>query len=198
MCKVLTRLERARQITIYSVYIIFFSVIQVTFSQYLSFRGQVADFMLVLVILTGYFFGSIDGMIVGVIVGVIRDSYSGSTLGVGVLVCLYAGVAASTLFRVQFHKRLALAFIQVSIVTFLYKFFGHLFFFLKSFFSYRGASYLSFQEIWLSSIIPQTFLNLLASVPLLLLLYYAGPYKSRYLFKKDGSMHEKAFAWKVE
>ena len=183
----MNRAERTRQMSVYASYILFFTLFQVTFSRQLSFQGQVPDLMFVLVVLTGYLYGSSDGMVIGLIVGLLRDYFSGSSLGVGMLILLYTGVLASSLFRLRFHQRISLALLQVSILTFIYKFLGHCFFFIVQLFTSRGNSlYLSQSSIWFHSILPQVGLNLLAAVPMLLLMHYLGPYGQKALRKRDG------------
>jgi len=194
----LKRKDRARQIIVYTVYILFFTILQVTFSQNLSFLGQVADFMLVIVVLSGYFFGSTDGMIIGASVGFLRDYFSGSTIGIGILIFMYIGVFSSTLFRQRFHKRVSLAFLQIVVVTFIYKFAGHTFFFIRQLFMERSNSYLSQTSIWLYSILPQIGVNLLAAVPMILLLYFAGPYKKDNVHQKNSDMYEREFSWQIK
>ena len=62
-----------RKIIVYVIFTLLFSCFQVSFPNRLTLFGQVADLMLVYVILVGYFFGFADGAVVGIIVGFIRD-----------------------------------------------------------------------------------------------------------------------------
>lgn len=181
--------EIIRKFVVYGVYIIFLSALQVSFSDSFSINGQVADLMLVFVILTGYLFGLKDAIAVGLITGLLRDYYAGpafeggtdqpvALLGLGMLLMLYAGVISSVLFTKAFHRKLPLGFVQVMIVTVSYKVVGHVLFVIMLAISGRGSEYLSLFEIVTDSLIPQMIVNLLATAPILLMLRYMGPYKN--------------------
>ncbi len=180
------RSDRIRQIAVYAIYIMFFSALQVSFPQQLSFRGQTADFMLVIVILSGYFFKTFDGAVVGLTVGLIRDVMSGMTLGVGALVFMFIGIVSSFFFSKAFHSRVTLAFLQVALITLSYKIIGHLIFYFVPLFLRHDTSYLPIQTIVFDSILPQLLINLLIAVPLILLLKYLGPYRIGYSIPVKG------------
>ena len=192
----MNRKEMTRKILVYAGYILFFTSIQMTLVNLFSFRGQSMDFMLIFVILTGYLYGSTDGMVIGVIVGLIRDYFSGTTTGVGMLIFLYVGGLASSLFRMRFHRRTTLALLQVGIISFLYKFLGHVFFFIYYLFVSRGTGeYLSQNTIWFYSILPQVLLNLIAAVPMLFLMHKFGPYATKTIRKKEEQKGGKVESW---
>ncbi len=184
----MTRKERIRKIAVFSIYILTLSSIQVTFPDFFTFRGQVADLMLVFVVMTGYFFGSFDGAVVGLCVGFIRDYFAGpslgggensqgATLGIGMLVFMYIGILSAVFFTKVFHRRLFLGFAQIAIFTTIYKISGHIMSFVAQILSGRGFEYFSFGQILLDSILPQLAINLIAAIPVIFLIRYLGPYK---------------------
>ena len=175
----MNRYERTRQIIVYMLYLLSLSVIQVTFADVFSLFGHSADFTFVFAVLAGYFFGIHDGVVIGLVTGLLRDFFSGQTLGIGILIFLYVGILSATLFRIRFHRRISLAFVQVLLLTFLYKFFGHSILMVFNLFSTRGGDYLTQSEIWLNSILPQMILNVLATAPLVILIYFLGPYNTK-------------------
>ena len=161
----------------YIIYVLFFSTLQVTFPQVLSFRGQTADFMMVFVILTGYLFGTIDGAVIGFAMGFLRDMLASTTLGIGMLILLYIGIISSLLFSKKFHSRATLGFVQVILITFVYKSLGHLLYYFVPLLTAGDHMYLSVSTIMIDSILPQIAINLAISFPLILLLSYLGPYR---------------------
>ena len=180
--------ERARQIIVYALYITSFCCIQVTFSRVFHLFGRTCDFMLVFVVLAGYLFGTVDGMVVGAIVGVFRDYFSGpvitgmnrqpiALMWVGVLSFFYIGLVSSLLFRKRFRRKYNLSFLQVAILSLIYYSLGHIISYVYLTVSGSLVQYHSLKYIVFSSILPQTFVNLLAAVPMLFLLRFAGPYK---------------------
>lgn len=204
----MTRKERIRKIVVFSVYILTLSSIQVTFPDFLTFRGQVADLMLVFVVMTGYFFGSFDGAVVGLIVGFIRDYFAGpslggsgsipgATLGIGMLVFTYIGILSAIFFTKKFHRRLLLGFAQIAIFTIIYKTGGHIMSFVVQILSGRGFEYLSFSQIVLDSILPQLAINLLAAIPVILLIRYLGPYKKGVNKLLIEEMDRSGEAWQI-
>ena len=180
--------ERTRQIIVYALYITSFCCIQVTFSRVFHLFGRTCDFMLVFVVLAGYLFGTVDGMVVGAIVGVFRDYFSGpvitgmnrqpiALMWVGVLSFFYIGLVSSLLFRKRFRRKYNLSFLQVAILSLIYYSLGHIISYVYLTVSGSLVQYHSLKYIVFSSILPQTFVNLLAAVPMLFLLRFAGPYK---------------------
>lgn len=184
----MTRKERIRKIAVFSFYILILSSVQVTFPEFFTLNGQVADMMLIFVVLTGYFYGPVDGAVVGLIVGFIRDYYAGpslggsenipgATIGIGMLVFIYIGILSAIFFTKTFHRRLLLGFVQILIFTLIYKIGGHLMSFLVQIINGRGIQYLSFSQIVFDSILPQITINLITAIPIVLLIRYVGPYK---------------------
>jgi hypothetical protein len=193
---------------------LFFSTLQVTFPQALSFRGQVADFMMVFVILTGYLFGTLDGAVVGLITGVLRDvlasgpviflvsgkdgdMLSTPAIGVGMLLLLYIGIISSILFTKMFHRRLTLGFVQVLLITLAYKIAGHSMYFFIPLITNNDSQYLSFQSIMLDSVLPQLAINLIVSVPMIILLKIAGPYRKGFVRPTDFMNRTAEELWQI-
>jgi LytS/YehU family sensor histidine kinase len=179
--------QRIRKFLVYAVYIVFISSVQVSFSDFFSLSGQIADLMLVFVVISGYLFGIKDVLVVGLVTGFFRDYFSGpayeggtehpsALLGVGMLLLLYAGVLSAVLFSKAFHRRLPLGLVQVVIITVVYKILGHFTALMVQIISGKGSEYLSFIDIITGSIIPQVVINLLAAIPVILMLRYWGPY----------------------
>ena len=161
---------------------------QVTFSQVFRLMGHTADLMLVLVVLCGYLFGTKDGIVVGVIVGIFRDYFSGpvltgldhkpvAVLGIGLLAFMYIGLLSSILFRKRFRRKYSLGILQVVIISLIYYSIGHIVSFVYLSMSGNLVSYYTFRYILFSSIVPQIVVNVLASLPILFLLRFVGPYK---------------------
>ena len=184
----MSKQERARQILVYAVYITSACCMQVTFSQFFRLLGHTCDFMLVLVVLCGYLFGTTDGIVVGVIVGMFRDYFSGpvltsldskpvAVLGVGLLAFLYIGILSSFLFRKRFRRKYTLGILQVALISCIYYSLGHIISWLYLSLSGNLVNYYSFRYIVFSSLVPQIIVNTLASLPILFLLRFVGPYK---------------------
>ena len=184
----MSKQERVRQILLYAVYITGACRMQVTFSQVFRLLGHTCDLMLVLVVLCGYLFGTKDGIAVGAIVGVFRDYFSGpvltgldqkpvAVLGVGLLAFMYIGILSSLLFRKRFRRKYSLGILQVVIISLIYYSLGHIVSFVYLSMSGNLVSYYSLRYIAFSSIVPQIIVNVLASLPTLFLLRFAGPYK---------------------
>lgn len=168
-----------------------------TFPQVLSFRGQTADFMLVFVILTGYLFGSVDGAVVGLCMGFLRDMLASTTLGIGMLILLYSGIFSSLLFSKMFHSRATLGFVQVILITLIYKVGGHLYFYLLPLITSGDRSYLHMNAIIFDSILPQIAINLAVSIPIILLLHYLGPYQKGEKKMTDGERVSSEEVWRI-
>ncbi len=185
-----------RKIIVYLVYILLFSCFQVSFPGTISFHGQIADLTFVFVVLTGYFFGFGDAAVVGIITGLIRDSFASPavmsldgtvqvTAGLGILVLFLAGAAGSSFFTQKMHRNLPFAFLAVIFLTFCYKVIGNLleFFWIKIL---AGGVYnVTPMSCLTDSIIPQVMLNFLASIPIIFLLKFMGPYRRGGNDKKD-------------
>lgn len=176
-----------RKFVVYAIYLLLFSTVQVTFPGYLSIYGIRPDLMFVTVVLCGYMFGFYDGIIFGALAGMIRDYFSApsitgidgtvtTALGIGLFLMVAAASFGASFFTVRIERNFLLAFLSVVFATLLYKVVGHTVIFI--WFKIVGMSYnLGFSQIILKSVLPQILLNLIAAVPIYLLLRFAGPYK---------------------
>jgi len=176
-----------RKIIVYAVYILLLSSLQVSYPGRLGFGGQTADVTFVFVVLTGYFFGFKDGVIVGLITGLVRDCLApiavvgidGTvrvTAGIGMLVMFLAGAVGSSFFTKRMHRNVPFAFVSIAFTTLLYKISGHFMAYSWTFIAPAAGNYnLGMYEIVVRSCLLQTLLNLIAGIPVLLLLRFAGP-----------------------
>lgn len=182
------RPQQIRKYVVYALYLLLFSTVQVTFPGIVTFYGLRADLMFVLVVLCSYMFGFYDGIVFGALAGIIRDYFSAPSIttidgtvttavGIGLFLMVAAAAFGSSFFTVRIERNFILAFVSVLIATLLYKTIGHLGIFLWSHIA-KGTTYnLQLSQIVFRSIIPQVLLNMIAAVPLYLLLRFAGPYK---------------------
>ncbi|MBR5358768.1 MAG: hypothetical protein IK128_06115 [Clostridiales bacterium] len=177
-----------RKVILYAVYILLFASLQVSFPDAISFRGQIADLMFVFVVLTGYFFGFADGTIIGLLTGIVRDCFSSPavigldgkvqvTVGIGALVLFLAGAYGSSFFTKKLHRSIPFAFLSVASATLIYKVIGHIVAFVWIKVLGNGMYSIGIKEVLIDSILPQLLLNAVATLPLLLLLRFLGPYK---------------------
>lgn len=176
-----------RKFTVYALYLLLFSTVQVTFPGILTFYGIRADLTFVIVVLIAYMFGFYDGIVFGALAGIIRDYFSApsittldgtvtTALGIGLFVMFAAAAFGASFFTERIERNFLLAFLSVVIATLLYKVIGHLLIFIWSNIV-PGLTYnLSLTQIITRSILPQVILNLIAAIPLYLLLRFAGPY----------------------
>lgn len=179
---------RIRKIIVYVVYCLLVASIQVSFPQYMSFHKQVADIMFVFVALVGYFYGFLDGAIIAVVVGLLRDYFaspsfvgidgkSTQTIGIGILVLFLVAALSSSFFTRKVKRNYTVAFVSVLVCTILYKVIGHM---VIAFWTIavNGNNYsLSISRMIVDSILPQVLINLIATIPLVVLLRFVGPYK---------------------
>ncbi|MCR5201161.1 MAG: hypothetical protein K6C38_08625 [Saccharofermentans sp.] len=182
------RPQQIRKYVVYALYLLLFSTVQVTFPGIVTFYGLRADLMFVLVVLCSYMFGFYDGIVFGALAGIIRDYFSAPSIttidgtvttavGIGLFLMVAAAAFGSSFFTVRIERNFILAFVSVLIATLLYKTIGHFGIFLWSHIA-KGTTYnLQLSQIVFKSIIPQIVLNMIAAVPLYLLLRFAGPYK---------------------
>ena len=181
------RRKLIRKIIVYAVYILLLSSLQVSYPHKLGFAGLTADLAFVFVVLTGYFNGFVDGAVVGFIMGIVRDCLAPIaivglddtvhvTAGIGMLVLFLAGALSSSFFTKRMHRNIPFAFVSIAFCTLVYKIAGHFTAYSWTFIVPSAGSYeLGFYEIAVRSCLAQTVLNLMAGVPLLLLMRFAGP-----------------------
>ena len=182
------RPQQIRKFIVYALYLLLFSTVQVTFPGILTFYGIRADLLFVLVVLVSYMFGFYDGIVFGALAGIIRDYFSApsittldgtvtTALGIGLFLMVAASAYGSSFFTVRIERNFLLAFLSVVTATLLYKIVGHFLIFLWSNLV-PGLTYnMGLSQIITRSVLPQTVLNLIAAVPIYLLLRFLGPYK---------------------
>lgn len=182
------RPQQIRKFIVYALYLLLFSTVQVTFPGILTFYGIRADLLFVLVVLVSYMFGFYDGIVFGALAGIIRDYFSApsitmldgtvtTALGIGLFLMVAAAAYGSSFFTVRIERNFLLAFLSVVTATLLYKIVGHFLIFLWSNLV-PGLTYnMGLSQIITRSVLPQTVLNLIAAVPIYLLLRFLGPYK---------------------
>ncbi|SEV81999.1 hypothetical protein SAMN05216413_0048 [Ruminococcaceae bacterium KH2T8] len=177
-----------RRILVYAIYIFLFACIQVSFPHFMSFHGQVADLMLVFTALAGYFYGFYDGIVVGIAVGVLRDYFAGPsingldgqptpTMGIGLLVMFLTGALAASFFTERMRRNVPFAFASVAFCTLVYKSAGHILIRLWTILIFKQPYNLTILDVLLDSILPQILLNVIAALPIIILLRFAGPYR---------------------
>lgn len=176
-----------RKILVYALYIILFTCLQVTYPDLFTYFGQTGDLMLIFVVFVSYFFGFWDGFTVALIVGVLRDYFSSpsyisvngestSSFGIGMLTMLVISVISSSIFSRRVNRKVTFSFLTLLIVSFLYKIVGHIVNFVYIRF-FTDLNYgLDMYDIVISSILPSVFLNMVFSIPVLLLVRFLGPY----------------------
>lgn len=178
---------RVRQIVVYSIITMIIASFQVSFPSMISWNNQIADLMFVFVVLVSYMFGFLDGAIVAVIVGLLRDYYAGpsiigidgnptQTVGLGVLVLFVAAAISSSFFTTKMHRNAPFAFLSIVACTLIYKIVGHSIIAFWSVAVVKNSTVLTMKQIIIDSILPQLLVNVIATVPLYLLLRFAGPY----------------------
>jgi len=165
-----------RTIMTYTAYILVLGLLQTSLPARVSLMGAKPDLTLILAVLCGYLFGQRDGMIVGLSAGFFRDMLAGRTLGLGMLILMYAGLIASVAFRQLFRRNVALGLVQIFIATIVYEVLMSGLNFILPMLPDVSIN-MDFLIMQLAARMPGAVLiNVLAGVPLMLLLYFFGPY----------------------
>jgi rod shape-determining protein MreD len=170
------RRVQTRRLLVYSGYMITLSILQVTLPSSFAIMGARPDLTLVLAILAGYLYGVGDGILVGLTAGFLRDMLAGRSVGLGMLLLMYAAILAWYLFRGQFRRSLIMGLVQVLIMTTLYQAVIYLLSWLLPMLPDQVPSLARILRLFALSLPEQLLANLLAAVPLMILLRYAGPY----------------------
>lgn len=166
-----------RQIIVYTLYTGVLSLLQVTLPDSVAIWGRKPDLTLVLAVLAGYMFGSADGFVIGLATGLMRDLLAGRALGLGMLILMYFGLAASVLLRKVFKRNIVFGLVQIALFTVVYECIIVFITFLVPALADLPYS-LPFLLSRLPQILPgQVLVNLCAGVPLIFLLAWLGPYK---------------------
>ena len=166
-----------RKIIVYIIYCISCGLLQVTLPDTLSVLGGRPDLTLILAVLAGYMFGAADGFASGLAAGLMRDLLAGRTLGLGMLLLMYAGLGASVLLRRFFRRNMLFGVIQVVIFTVIYTVMIVIITYLIPLQSETVYSFARLAEQTLTRLPGQIIINAIAAVPLILLLAFLGPYR---------------------
>lgn len=176
-----------RKVLVYIIYTLLICCFQVSFPQIMTFRGQVADLMLIFTIVVSYFYGFLDGAVVGIFVGLLRDYFAApaitvtgdkpvSALGLGILLMFLASVFGSSFFTKRMRRNALFAYVAVAAATTVYKVFGHIIIKIWTGTVLHGSYNMTLSQILFNSILPQLLLNIIAAVPIVILLRFLGPY----------------------
>lgn len=179
--------SQIRKVTVYIIYTLLICCFQVSFPQIMTFRGQVADLMLIFTVVVSYFYGFLDGAVVGVCVGVLRDYFAAPAvavaggmpvpaLGLGVLLMFLASAFGSSFFTKRMRRNALFAYVAVTAATAVYKVIGHVIIRIWSGVVLHSTYNMTLSQILLDSILPQLLLNVVAAIPVVILLRFVGPY----------------------
>ena len=178
--------KKIRKVIVYAIYIFLLSSLQVSFPDSFGFLGQTADLMFVFVVLSGYFNGFWDGAVVGFVCGLVRDVFSPPavvgldgevrvTAFLGVFTLFAAGIIGASFFTRRMHRNIPFSIVAVIFTTTCYKVGGYLLIYGWSLLAGSAAGIYSPLTFVVYSYLPQLLLNVIASVPLLLLIRFLGP-----------------------
>jgi rod shape-determining protein MreD len=143
----------------------------------MSINGAKPDLTLILAVLCGYLFGQRDGMFVGLAAGFFRDMLAGRVLGFGMLILMYAGLIAAVAFRQLFRRNIAFGIVQVFLATVVYELSLSVLNFILPMLPDVNISIDFLLRQFFARLPGAVLANVLASIPLMLFLYYLGPYK---------------------
>lgn len=168
--------QYGRQIVIYSIYIMLLTIIQFTLPGWLIATSFMPDLALVFVIICGSFYGGDEGMIIGLIAGFLRDMLAGRVLGLGMLLLMFAGLAASGMFVKWFRRNSFVVLLQVIVISTLYEVFIIVLTFLFPMLPDQIYTIRQLIDLHINSAFWQVVINTAAAVPLMFMLHYLGPY----------------------
>ena len=158
--------------------------------------------MFVFVVLSGYFNGFWDGAVVGFISGMIRDVFSPPavigldgevrvTAFIGVFTLFAAGVIGSSFFTRRMHRNIPFSIVAVIFTTFCYKVAGFILIYAWSSLAGAETSLYAPMTAIVYSLLPHLLLNVIASIPLILLIRFLGPVSFKGSGKKDEIIKDK-------
>ena len=166
-----------RLILVFSAYIIFTGMLQVTLPSSFAIWGAKPDLLLVLAVLSGYMFGQRDGIIVGLAAGFFRDIMAGRALGLGMLLLMYSALFASFAFRRFFRRNFLMGLAQVAMVTVLYQFVITCLQLIVPMLPGVSYSLTDLFRLMINGLPSFLLVNILAGIPMIFLLNYLGPYQ---------------------
>lgn len=172
-----TNRRTIRLLLVYAFYIILLSQLQVTLPDQILILGSRPDLTLVLVIACGYLFGRQDGVLAGLAAGFMRDLFAGRTLGLGMLIFMYIGLLAGTALRSRFRLNIFIGLLQVVWLTAVYELTVTVIVYLAPMLPDVVHDARTLFGLAAAALPTQLLANLAAALPLLLLLWLAGPYR---------------------
>ncbi|MCK9251283.1 MAG: hypothetical protein GX821_10385, partial [Clostridiaceae bacterium] len=166
-----------RRILVYALYIAVCSLLQVTLPDSAALLGASPDLTLVLAVLCGYMFGTGDGLVIGLAAGFMRDLLAGRTLGLGMLLLMYAGIASSVLLHRFFRRNILFGLVLVAFFTAAYAAVLVLLTYLVPPLPDVVYPIGELLERARQALPGQVLANLAAALPLIFLLALLGPYR---------------------
>lgn len=166
-----------RTILTYAFYVLAFGLLQVTLPAGLAIRGCRPDLTLILAVLAGYMFGTADGFLIGLAAGLLRDLLAGRSLGLGMLLLMYAALLASVLFCQFFRRNILLGLVQITILSILYESAVLIITFLVPTLPDVTHDLADLVRSLMNRLPWQLLANLLAGLPMIFLLAFLGPYR---------------------
>jgi rod shape-determining protein MreD len=168
--------EHGRKIMVYAIYLVLIAILQsVIGANYVPYRFM-PDLSLVFVIVCGYFFGRDDGMIIGLLAGFIRDMLAGRVLGLGMLLFMFSGIIAASFMINLFQRNILFALVQVALISMFYEITIVLITYLFPMLPDQIYSIRQLAEIQMRTFPSRLLSNILSAIPVMLALYFAGPY----------------------
>lgn len=166
-----------RKLFIYSAFIVVLGILQLKYPSALEFKGVIPDFLLVLTVIISFYHGMNDGIIVGIICGLIKDIYSSRFIGLGILILMYCAIASANILKKHISINFFSGILQVGLVTLIYYILIGLFLFVNNGTIFPFSTYV----IWWTKnrILPGLTLNIVSSIPLILILKAFSPEKAK-------------------
>ncbi len=168
--------NKTRRILVYLLYAISLAILQTILPPGLAFWGARPDLTLILAVLTGYLYGLKDGILVGLLAGFMRDMLAGRSLGLGMLLCMYAAILSWGMFRGHFRRNVFVGLAQTGLITILYQLIIAVLSWLLPMLPDQIPGFWHVLQLFALNLPAQLLINILAAIPLLFLLRYAGPY----------------------
>ncbi|NLO35088.1 MAG: hypothetical protein GX112_01885 [Clostridiaceae bacterium] len=166
-----------RRILVYALYIAVCSLLQVTLPDSVAVLGATPDLTLILAVLCGYMFGSGDGFVIGLAAGFMRDLLAGQTLGLGMLLLMYAGIASSVLLHRFFRRNILFGLVLVAFFSAAYAAALLILTYLVPPLTDIVYPFGELLERLRLALPGQVLANLAAALPLIFLLVFLGPYR---------------------
>ena len=168
--------QHGRNIAIYGFYLIIFTILQSVLGRNYVPYSFMPDIALVFVVVCGYFFGRDDGMVIGLLAGFFRDMLAGRVLGLGMLLFMFSGIIAASFMINLFQRNILFTLVQVALFSIFYEIVIVIITFLFPMLPDQVYTLKQLAEIQMRTFPPRLLSNVLAAVPVMVLLHFAGPY----------------------